>query len=96
MKAHEKAKIFKKFFPATDLMKKTSIAPNKVNDVTIKENYTGICNNKRNQFQLFNKSEDVFKKILSGLNINKPARMDQILVKFLKEVEDVVASTVYD
>lgn len=81
-------------------MKKTSIEPNKVNVkencVTIKENYTGVCNNKRNQFQLFNKSEDVFKKILSGLNINKPAGMDQILVKFLKDVEDVVPSTVYD
>lgn len=81
-------------------MKKTSIEPNKVNVkencITIKENYTGVCNNKRNQFQLFNKSEDVFKKILSGLNINKPAGMDQILVKFLKDVEDVVPSTVYD
>ena len=43
-------------------MKKASIAPNKVNGVTIKENYTGVCNNKRNQFQSFNKSENVFKK----------------------------------
>lgn len=69
------------------LWKQLLIVPNKFNGNTIKYYYTGIMNNKRNDFQLLNLSEDFVKKILPRLNINKKAGIDQISVNFWKKLQ---------
>lgn len=48
---------------ATNLVEKSPIAPKKLDSCTSKDYYAGICNNKRTEFQLFNVSEDVSKKL---------------------------------
>ena len=66
-------------------MKKLPIAPNKFNSSRTKDYYTGISNNKRNEFQSFNVSKNVAEKIISYLNIIMAAGTDQVAAKFLKE-----------
>ena len=96
--ACKNASFQKNFCPklATDLVKKMPNAHNKFNRGTITDYYTGISNNKRNQFQFFCISKNVVKKLLPCSNINKPSGMDQILAKFLKEVETALTSIVYN
>ena len=66
-------------------MKKLTIASNKFNSSRTKDYYTGISNNKRNEFQSFNVSKNVAEKIISCLNIIMAAGTDQVAAKFLKE-----------
>ena len=74
-------------------MKTLSIEPNKFNSNTTKDFYTDIINNTtKNEFQLFNESDDAVRKFLSCLNVNKVPGMDQIAAKFWKAAVFKLAS----
>ena len=70
-----------------NLVKKSPVACGRFNG----DYYTDIFNNKKKELQLFNVFEDDVRKILSCLNVNKDAGIDQIPAKFLKESAHVLA-----
>ena len=71
---------------ATNLVKKLSSAPNKYIVVPLRFTILVYLTIKET-----NITYSTYPKILSCLNINKAAGMDQIPAKFLKEAADVVA-----
>ena len=70
---------------ATELGKNLPVVPSNFNSGTTKDCYTGISDNRKNEFLLIKVSEDVVKKYLFCLNVNNAAGMDQFTAKFLKE-----------